>query len=578
MLTNSIKSGSSFMKGLSTVQKKDYYGSLSHMIIIMGKISIPLLLCFITFLLSSSITFFSIRHESILMTQSFSIFLLYFNCLIVGTFWGGSLGFQISGSQAFGEKRKKDVGILFQHSLSLTFIMSIIFSIFTYSTVPYFINKKGFLNEYVSECLNIQFKILAISIPFFTCSQVYNRLSMITQNTDLCFYSGLFGLIIHAFSLFLFNGLLDMPVYSIGLSYLFNFIALFAYLVYFFYNDNLSNIMQPFSKEYLFDIKGLYNQLKYGLHPFLNYIFFVGSIEAVSMFGLLIDEINFTVLTIYMNILSIIIVISEALSNTMSMLSAYFIGKRNGMMLKKVFKTAIILSTIVQLIFISLILLFPKQILSLYSTDSDFLRLGLENINIFALSISLNSYHFVPSEFIVVFGNQLIPLYSVIIGKYIVQFGGAYIFAKTYKLRGIMYCMCLGQLICLAIFAYYIYYHIDFNNFSKIETIRMISSNSLARISEKCEKNESSKNINLEIDKSKEKLNNDIEMKLFDNSKVYIKNKSYMENEKYVLNSLTNKENYDIDNSIDIDDNYTPPVENSLKILQKKAIYNQFKS
>lgn len=297
---------------------------------------------------------------------------------------------------------------------------------------------------------------------------------MINQVTVLCFKGGLYGLVAHLISLIFFSTIVNLTIARIGLSYFFNFLTNFIFLFHFYSNNNPNNILLPWSKEALTDWNGLLYQLKLGFYPFFNYIFFMGSLEAISGFGLLINDISFTVLTIYMNILSIIIVMSEAVGNTMSLLSAYFIGKRNGEMLKMVLKTSLGISTVIQLFFIGCLTIFPEQILSIYSTDIEFLKMGVENINYFAVVVSFNSYHFVPAEFIVVFGNQSIPLYAVVLGKYICQFGGALLLSGSMGLKGILISMIIGQGVCLLVFYLYITTYIDFNNFEAVNSIHLL--------------------------------------------------------------------------------------------------------
>lgn len=468
-----VSGGSSFLPGLTSSQIPTY-GSYIHLGLIISKLSFPLFMTFCALSFNSCLAFFSLRYESIFVTEGFSITSLYFNCLVVGTFWGGSLGFQISGSQAFGEKKKNDVADYFQHSVSLTLFSSIIFTLLTFILSPMLISLMTSEHE-VIESFTFFIRSYSLTIPLWSVTQIYNRLSLITQNPDLCLYASWYGVASHAICLLLFNYSLGYVKAAVGFSYTINFSVNFIYFWLYYKKNNPFGILKPWSKEIMMNWDGLLFQLKLGVFPFFNYIFYMGSLEFVALLGLLIDDINFTVLTIYMNILAIIVVMSEALGNSMSMLSSFFIGKRNGSMLRKVYYTSLGLSTILQLVFIFIMIVFSESILGLYSSNKEFIRLGTENIYWFAAVISLNSYHFVPSEFIIVFGNQSISIYSCLIGKYVCQFGLALILIGKYKLKGVMIGMIFGQIVCLLIFAFYIRNYIDFDNFKNVSSAHMIA-------------------------------------------------------------------------------------------------------
>lgn len=501
-------------------------------------VAIPLVLTFICLSLLATFMFYLLSFEPIQMTEGYSLCLLYFNCIIIGIFWGGTLGYQILGAQALGSKKYNLLTAYHYQILFISTFGGIFMALISVFLVPKLIslmNPDVIALEYFNSLI-ISFSIAVI---FFSLFQANMRLATILKNTFVCLYSSFIGCIIQGVVAYVLFYNFNMGISSIGIGYTINFV--YCLLFFSYYNrrkapenykkssnedyrllpssnyniaqsinnrkytnnstkentysillkKNLNNknnstneeeilpskIIKPFTFRYI-KLCGIIKLLKFGAFPLANYLLFLVSIETVSFLGYLVDDITFTVLTILMNILSVIVVISEAISCAMTSIISDNLGNKKNLR-KMPFQnlySALIISIIVQIIMIGSLIVFPNAILSIFSKDKEFLSIAHSAIYLFSVAISLNSFHFLFAEFIIVFGNHKLPFYALLIGKYLVQIGCALILIPYLKLIGIILAMILGQSVCLIIFVIYIVKYVDFTKFNDSETSSAIDS------------------------------------------------------------------------------------------------------
>lgn len=437
--------------------EEETFSALSWQIV---KISIPLVLTFISLSLLATFMFYLLRNEKLEMTEGFSLGLLYFNCFIIGIFWGSSFGFQILGSNAFGKNKPNKLNEYLHQSIACTLVLSIIIAILSIFVVPKLI---GLLNPN-PEALAIftqLMKTFSISIPIFALFQSFLRLANIFQNTNICFYSTVMGCVVQGIIAFICYRELDLGINSIGIGYITNFLYCLVFFLMYYYYNNPDNILTSFTFKNI-HFSGIFKQLKFAAFPMLNYMLFLMSCEFVSFLGFMIDDLHFTVLTCYMNILSVIVVISEAISASMSSLIGFSLGEKKYQMPFKLFFAALGLSILVQILMLGSLLLYPRQILGIFSAQEVFMIVAVKHVKLFVVAICLNSFHFILCEFIIVYGNHTLPFYALIVGKYVVQFGGAMILIPLYGFDGIIISMIIGQTVCILIFVYYMAYYVDF--------------------------------------------------------------------------------------------------------------------
>lgn len=446
-----------YVHNLEALEEESYPAIIWHLI----KLAIPLVLTFISLSLLATFMFYLLRESPLYVTEGFSLLLLYFNCFIVGIFWGSSFGLQILGADAYGKNKNKKVNEYLHQSIFCTFVLSIAVTLFSVFVVPKILTLLS-PDPKALAVFTVLIKSFSFCIPCFAMFQSFLRLANIFQSTNVCFLSTVMGCVLQGLVAYFLFTYLDLGVTSIGIGYISNFLyCLVFFLIYFYYFNNPDDRLTKFSLDNI-HYKGIFKQIKYAAFPMLNYLMFLMSCEFVSFFGFVIDDIHFTVLTVYMNILSVIVVISEAISASMSSCISFELAKRNYSTVNKIFNASFLISVLVQILLIGGILIFPNNVLSVFSVDPNFIAVANDNIRLFCVAISLNSFHFIFCEYIICCGNHSLPFYSLLVGKYIIQFGGCLILTPLFGFSGIISSMIIGQIACILIFVYYMRYHIDF--------------------------------------------------------------------------------------------------------------------
>lgn len=433
-------------------QHEESIGILAKEIIM---IAIPIVFTFIGLSLVATFMFYLLSDSPLYMTEGYSLTLLYFNCIVVGIFWGGTFGYQILGSNANGKGNYDRLNEYHYQSLVITIVAAIIVGSFSVFVAPTLLSLLHPDPLALSTFLSLM-KTFSFAILLFAIYQAYMRLANILQDTQVCLYSAFSGCVINALISFLCIRWLDMGIHSIGLGYCANF--LFSFVFFYFYysqHENSNGKIKPFSFKYI-HWKGMLKQLKYGAFPMINYLMFLVSIETASFFGFMVSDVTFTVLTCLMNILSVIVVISEAVSCAMSALLSFKIGEKKFQVGITILKAAFIISVLVQFFLLGSLLMFSDTVLQIFSKDEEFLNVASGSIKLFTVAISLNSFHFLLCEYIIVHGNHSLPFYSLLIGKYIIQISTAFLLTPIYHLDGIIISMIIGQAACICIFLVYI--------------------------------------------------------------------------------------------------------------------------
>jgi Na+-driven multidrug efflux pump len=257
--------------------------------------------------------------------------------------------------------------------------------------------------------------------------------------------------------------LYNFEIYSIGIGYSINFIFMMGFLhIYFKKYEKNKLLKNGFSINKLsFNI--LITLLKFGAVPMINYFLFLISIESISFYGFMINDESFTIMTIFMNILSVIVVISEAVACSMSSLISYSISNNKNHIVYKIFRSGLFLSALIQILFLGILNIFPDDILSIFFDDHKLIQLANKEIYLFSIGISMNSFHFILCEYIIVNGNHSIPLYSLLFGKLIIQNLLAYFLTSLLGLSGIILSMNIGEFVCIVIFIIYINFYMKTN-------------------------------------------------------------------------------------------------------------------
>ena len=400
-----------------------------------------------------------ISGQSVYMTEGFSLGLLYINCFVLGINWGGTFGYQILASEARGKGKDYLIKVFHYQQILLCCILGLILAIFGI-LLPFIVQLLN-PNEDAVEYLKQFMFIAAPGILVFSLHFPYTRLANIYQDTLVCFAAFGIGGLLQFILAHVFFDYTDLGIQSIAISYIIN--VLVGILIYLFYYHiyKKNEIDLGFNLSFI-ACKGVLKLIKFGILPMICYMSYLFSIEAMAFFGFMISDIAFTVLNIFTNIMTLLLVIGEASSCAMSALMSYNLGRKDYNVIFKIFYAAIVLSTLIILVFLILFLIIPESILRLFSEDQAFLDLAIPNFRFFCVVIFLNYVHFFLVEFIIVYGNQMFPFITILIGRFAVQIPFVILFTYLFDLPGCIFGMIIGQLTVLVMNLIYIYKYIEF--------------------------------------------------------------------------------------------------------------------
>lgn len=438
--------------------KEDYQGIILNII----TTSFPLILIFLSLSLTGTFILFLLSNKPLQMIEGFSLTLLYFNCFIIGIFWGGTFGYQILGSEALGKGDKEIIHIYHNQMFISTLILSVLICLFSIFVTPYLL---GLLNPdplalgYLKE-LMVSFSPAIIT---FSIVQIYMRLTNIIQKTIICLVASLCGCILQSITVYILLKIYNSEIYSIGIGYSINFIFMMGFLHIYFKKFEKNKILKNGLSISKLSFNTLITLLKLGIVPMINYLLFLISIESISFYGFMINDESFTIMTIFMNILSVIVVISEAVACSMSSLISFSISNNKNHIVYKIFRSGLFLSALIQICFLGILNIFPNEILSIFFEDHELINLANKEIYFFSIGISMNSFHFILCEYIIVNGNHSVPLYSLLFGKLIIQNLLAYFLTPLLGLSGIILSMNIGEFVCIVIFIIYINFYMKTN-------------------------------------------------------------------------------------------------------------------
>lgn len=423
------------------------------------KIAIPTVGSFAIEMLVALLMINLLSNQSIYMIEGFSFGNLYINCFVLGINWGGTFGYQVLASESLGRNKEYLVKIFHYQQILLCLIIGLILGVI------------GILLPFIVEILNPnpdaitylrQFMYVATpGIIIFSINFPYTRLANIYQNTLVCFAAfGIGGLLQLIFAHVIFDNT-NLGIESISLGFVINVTVDVLIFILYYHVYKRNEIDLSFKFEYL-TFKGIMKLVKFGILPMVCYMSYLLSIEFMAFFGFMISDAAFTVLNVFNNLMSLLFVVGEATSCAMSSLIAYNLGRKNYKVMYKIFYAAITISTTIVLIFIIIFLVMPEKICTLFSTDQDFLELAVPNFRFFCVVLFLNYIHFFFVEFIIVFGNQTFPIFSILIGRFAVQIPFIILFTDLFGFPGTILGMIIGQLTVIIMNLVYIYKYVDF--------------------------------------------------------------------------------------------------------------------
>lgn len=427
---------------------------ISHILILSG----PLIFGFVTYMLYSTLIYYSVSHMSLQVTEGKAILFIYYYTFSISAIWGFSTGFEIRGSSAFGNGDKREI----ERLLNLNYNMLMYISLFLmfFSTV---VAKRVFslLPFHPAALENFQSEIylLSLTFPLLSVLSLLSRLGSLLQRNAVQLKAQIAAFIVFTFCSLYFIKYLDMQSYGMGLTYLITYMVFVLFLAsdFYFHKPHGINV-------FTFKFCGLFDpQLKenfnFSLLPALNYIIVVLSAELNSYIALIISDLDFTVISIYFNIYSVTTQFFEALGNSMTIFLSYFRGQKNEQMIWRVWKITALMSLAFSAFIAMIFYRFSEQIFYLYSKDQSFNSLANKFSDVLALVIIFGGLHFSFSEFILVVGYPSFTTLTALILRFGVQLVLSFVllYFYGYGIQTLLVIWLIVQVLSLLIFGLKIY-------------------------------------------------------------------------------------------------------------------------
>lgn len=301
-------------------------------------LSLPLVISFLFYILQSSLIYYCVSHRSIDITEGKSIVFLYFYTFLASLFWACSVGFEIKGCKYHGSNNYIELKNLVLANNTYFFILTIAIMVFSFFAVPPLTGLMP-INEVVLRNFTSEIRFISIfTIPVISALSVLIKFANVFQMNKIINQGVFLSFIVHVIFALLFVKYLEIDSVGLGLTYL---LSCGTYLLFMIIKIKSTlkekSRVNPELKEIIeimgFSLKGLgfcdkrvYEAFKFSLNPMFNYMIIVLSFEVMTYIAMIISDVEFTVMSCYLNLYNLMAQIFEAFSNSSNILIAFNLG------------------------------------------------------------------------------------------------------------------------------------------------------------------------------------------------------------------------------------------------------------
>lgn len=374
----------------------------------------PIIFSFMAYILWSSLVYYCVRTRSIEITEGKAILFMYYYTIVTSIFWGFSIGFEIKGSQAYGSNDKEKIEKLLASNYTIYIILCLFFMILSIFIAPYLVSKLS-LSKLAINNFTTEIRLLAFTFPQISFLYIMFRLGNLLQRNKIQNKALVISSIVHVFACLLFIKYLEIDDYGMGLSYFCTYTT-YMLIILKDFNDNKPLGINLLSIKPLSPLDPLViSDFIFTSFPAVNYIILLATLEINSLLSLYKSNLDFTVMSIYINIFNLTFELFDALSNSMTILLSYYIGKKDEEILWKIFKITLLLCLLFAFVICTIFYVFSDHVFLLFSQDPAFNILSNKYSNYLICIIFISSCQFVLSEFILVCGFNSFPAITTII-------------------------------------------------------------------------------------------------------------------------------------------------------------------
>lgn len=372
-------------------------------------LAIPIILYGVITTLNMTVLYSFSRKTSADETEAISMFTSFFNLFVYVCINNLNIGFQILGSNAFGSRKFKVLGLYLNTIVVVFTILAFVLALLSDTVVPLVYD--SVTSNSAMHFFNQLIRISSLGLPQVTILITLMNYTNIIQRNHIAIFFLCLGFVLQVlFSLFLVDWLRVREIVGVAVSLVLNCSVGLVFLFYVYYFKPHPESVIPLNLRKCFQI--WWKVVKFSLLPFINEMLFFLLVYLNSFISLLKGKFSFTAFNIVMNLTLLNLNILDGIACANGVLCAYFIGKGNKRKTLTTFTISLILAGILDFAFLLVVNLCSESIIEIYSENAIIYELISNNFHLIISLLSTYGFNAFLTEFIIVCGNQYLPLFN----------------------------------------------------------------------------------------------------------------------------------------------------------------------
>jgi Na+-driven multidrug efflux pump len=410
---------------LMTTEECSFRATFKKIIVMGGSMLVAMMLLVIRYFM----LFLFSRSYGIAQLEALGAVIPAYSIMTIGTSWSSTQGYGFKSAEYAARKEFRNLGLVTNKSilynLSIGCLMFVILFFF-----GGMIFSKILDNPLAVQKVDVIFKFISIGTPLQFWQMVSNRYFCATNKPLPLLIGSIIGFIVQILSLLFFVTYLGHVDAGIGLSFSLATasIVLFNVINYIYYNPNPSAVV-TFRWDETLD--GFWDFIVYsapvGLIVFLSMI----SLDLMPFLSLIVSDTTFACYGVIESIFMLTYIFGEAIALANNVQLNFAKGTKNFKYMYTILYASLSILGIYIVLSSTLLLIFFRQFLSLYTTDSTVVRIISGMKPMFIISQAMLTLHSTMSESISSLGHVYYPIYTLFGGRYILVIVLTFAFAKS---------------------------------------------------------------------------------------------------------------------------------------------------
>jgi MATE family multidrug resistance protein len=402
---------------------------------------------------------------------------LYINCLMLSVIHGLLSGFDTLGSNAYGSKKFRLLGIYYHRAQLVAYCVVIVSLVIHFFAGPYLLglttnseNVRRYIKEY--------FRVAMFYVFFEVAAGSNYRFINIIGKPLVNFIPVLASLALHPLWCYLFIFVFNLGLIGAGLA------LILSHLLIAIYGTIYINFMQPIPEAVFWlnrhSFTGWWSYLKFSLPSCLLTCSGWWGSEILAIIAVFISEQDYYAHILCANILTNCNAVSLSFGFATTILIGAYMGKGDIKSCKIIRNTALIYGICFMFLISVLVFFLKDQLISIFNVSEPALPLLLKLMNIFAIFILFELTQIIMGGILKGYGKQFLASIVALPNYYLLQISVAYLLGIYFKLgvTGIWYAMLICAITMATIFSIIIFVILDLKQIL-LETSQRIKNDQL---------------------------------------------------------------------------------------------------